>query len=348
MRMRKIHGRMGHSHPRHRIPIMPGRLVWTVPWATLFLAGPLTGCGLAAAHRDPRIPMTGLSRSYGVGKSTKVPSKAVPAPPHKPEPVTVPFVCDVGPAMLARAGASVELGEKTTVYPHSWPNRNTNLLTASRYLCGRVLAPGETLSFNAAIGETTLERGYQYGPTFVGNRVVPGLGGGVCQVASTLYDAARFAAIRVLERHQHGMRVPYVPPGEDATVSSPHFDLVIQNSSGGPLVLAAGAEGPKVRIALFGARRIGHGHFEHEILDETPFPTIRIADPQIPSGETREIQEGVEGTRAHTWYVVTDRDGHTRRVDLGIDDYRPSPHILRIGTGPRGGTASHGKPESLS
>lgn len=318
--------RRPHLHlPSARGPRTAIHFLRIFPLTALFLGGPLAGCGLAAAHLGtPQPPSTGNG------------PRPAPLPPQRGAPIrdaSVPFACSIDAPRLLRAGTPVELGEKTTVYPHSWPDRNQNLLTATRFLCGRILTPGQTLSFNAAIGETTVARGYAYGPTFVGNRVVPGLGGGVCQVASTLYDAARFGVVRVLERHQHGMRVPYVAPGEDATVSSPYLDLVIENSTQGPLLLAAGARGPAVRVAIYGAKSVGHGHFEHETLGETPFPTLRIEDSDLPSGVTREVQEGSTGARTRTWYVVTAPDGRVRRYDLGVDDYRPSPQIVRVGTG---------------
>jgi vancomycin resistance protein VanW len=228
----------------------------------------------------------------------------------------------------------VLLAERTTVYPKDWPSRNQNLLTASRYLCGRLLRPGQILSFNAVIGPTTRERGYDVGPTFVGDRVVPGWGGGVCQVASTLYGVARWAAVEVVERHPHGLRVPYVPPGEDATVSSPYLDLVVRNSTPGNLLVAAGAQGPKVTVALFGTVAVGRGSFRHRILSETPFREIRLADPTLPQGKEVEVQEGVPGAVAHTWYTVHYPDGTQRTFDLGVDHYRPTARVVRYGTKP--------------
>jgi len=242
--------------------------------------------------------------------------------------------CGLTPSRLGELGASVTMAEVTTVYPHSPADRNRNLAMASRYLCGRVLQPGASLSFNEAIGETTVARGYAYGPTFVGSRVVPGLGGGVCQVATTLYDAARKAGLGVLERHQHGMRVPYVPAGEDATVSSPYLDLRIRNSTGGPIVIAALGQDNRVSIALYGTEAPPRTAFRHETLATRPYPTIRIADPKMPQGEEVTVQEGVDGVTTHTWYVIERAGQPAREIDLGIDTYKPSPHIVRYGTAP--------------
>lgn len=283
--------------------------------ATCLMAAVAAGCGAVRAE-----------------KASSPPPRTAARPP-RPMPDPALAGCDLGPDRLAELGATIRMASVTTVYPHSPPNRNQNLAVASRYLCGRVLAPGRTLSFNAAIGLTTRERGYTYGPTFVGDRVVPGMGGGVCQVATTLYDAARAAGIQVLERHAHGMRVPYVPPGEDATVSHPWLDLVIRNSTAGPLVVAAVGQANRVTVSLYGTEAPPRTAFRHEILSTTPYPTLRIADPSLPRGREVTVQAGVDGTVAHTWYVVQ-RPGQPERVyDLGIDRYRPSPHIIRYGVG---------------
>ena len=294
------------------------RTVW--PIALLSLTIPLAGCGAMARSAPP-------------GTSTRQSTpKAAPAPAPDRAPTAA---CGLDDAKLKEIGATVAMAHVATIYPHSPKNRNQNLARASQYLCGTVLAPGRTLSFNAAIGETTVARGYTFGPTFVGNRVVPGMGGGVCQVATTLYDAWRKAGLQVVERHQHGMRVPYVPAGEDATVSNPYLDLVVRNSSPGPVAIAAVARDNRVDISLYGTEKPPVTAFRHKVLSTTPFPTIRIADPARYEGEEETVQEGVEGTVVHTWYVV-ERPGEPEKVlDLGVDSYRPSPHIIRYGTRPR-------------
>ena len=291
------------------------RIGGSLALASLTLAAALAGCGAQASA---------LQRS----------ARSLPTSrPSAPE-TAAPVPCGLTGQRLAALGATVPMGSVTTVYPHSPPGRNLNMSIAARSLCGRVLAPGATLSFNAAIGETTEARGYTYGPTFVGNRVVPGLGGGVCQVATTLYDAARKAGIQVLERHNHGMRVPYVPPGEDATVFAPSLDLVIRNSTHGPIVVAAESDQNRVTVGLVGTEKPPRTAFRHETLSTTAFPTIRIADPSLPHGREETVQEGVDGTVTHTWFVIQRAGKPERVIDLGIDRYRPSPHVVRYGTAP--------------
>jgi vancomycin resistance protein VanW len=226
------------------------------------------------------------------------------------------------------------MSTRTTTYPGSPPDRNHNMAVAARSLDGRLLPPGGDLSFNATIGETTAERGYRYGPVFYGNRVGRGLGGGVCQVASTLYGAARGSNLTILERHPHGLRVPYLPGGEDATVANPVLDLRIRNATSGPILIRAAARGPTVTVSIYGTQRPPRTWFYHRILGEQARPTLRIADPSLPRGREVEAAHGSDGLTVHTWFAVRRSDGTTTVTDLGVDHYRPSPRIVRVGTGP--------------
>ncbi len=108
--------------------------------------------------------------------------------------------------------------------------RATNIILATASLNNYLLLPGEVFSFNAANGPRTAERGYRPAPVIVGNTVVPGLGGGVCQVSTTLYNALLRADLEVVERYPHSQPVGYVPPGMDATVADT-LDFKFRNNT---------------------------------------------------------------------------------------------------------------------
>jgi len=109
-------------------------------------------------------------------------------------------------------------------------NRAANIILATTSLNNYLLLPGEIFSFNAANGPRTAERGYRPAPVIVGHTVVPGLGGGVCQVSTTLYNAVLRANLEVVERYPHSQPVGYVPPGMDATVADT-LDFRFRNNS---------------------------------------------------------------------------------------------------------------------
>ncbi len=126
----------------------------------------------------------------------------------------------------------------TTLLDNS-PARTNNVILAANAVNNMVISPGEIFSFNKVVGQRTLSAGYQKAPIFVGKKVVAGLGGGICQVSSTLYNTALKADLSVVERHPHSLRVAYVPPNQDASVAWGLLDFKFKNTYGQPIKLAA-------------------------------------------------------------------------------------------------------------
>ena len=119
-------------------------------------------------------------------------------------------------------------------------NRNHNIKLAIAALTGWVIEPGETFSFNEVVGQATKEKGYLEAPVLQNKRLVPGIGGGICQAATTLYLAALRAELEIVQRASHSRPVSYVPLGQDATVAYGLLDLKIRNNRDFPVMLAAG------------------------------------------------------------------------------------------------------------
>lgn len=131
-------------------------------------------------------------------------------------------------------------------------NRTSNIRIACRQLDGTVVAPGEVFSFNQRIGPRSEANGYRKAMIISGGKFVPGLGGGVCQVSSTLYNTLLDAGLTVTERWQHSLPVPYVPKGRDATVVYGRKDLKFYNNTGAYIVIKASIQGNKLTIGLLG------------------------------------------------------------------------------------------------
>ncbi len=247
-----------------------------------------------------------------------------------------------GAWMLTRTGvaaARYEWAAVTTNYRHASATQAVNIeLTATR-LNGMEIDPGQVFSYYARVGPYTAENGYGWGRAFYGNRIVPSVGGGVCQGASTLYAAVLRTGLRVVERHQHGLTVPYLPPGEDATVSGDYLNFRFQNDTSGPIVIRASAAHREYHLSIWGTapgRRIA---VRHEVLATYPFRTIVRVDPQLAPGATRVLAPGQSGVKARTWLVESTGAGPVTR-DLGIDMYRASPRIIITGPGSGAPTAS--------
>lgn len=130
--------------------------------------------------------------------------------------------------------------------------RNANLALACAALNGVVLQPGETISYNATLGQRTEEAGYQEAPAYSGTRLIDSLGGGICQVSSTLYLSSLYAELETVDRVSHGYPANYMPVGLDATVSWGAPDLKLKNNREFPVKLVAEVRDGFVRVWIMG------------------------------------------------------------------------------------------------
>ncbi len=132
------------------------------------------------------------------------------------------------------------------------PNRTTNLTLAARALNGTIVGPGELFSFNRTVGERTEEKGYKPAAIYSGGQTVDGVGGGICQVASTLYYCALYADLEIVERTEHQFAVEYVPYGMDATIYWGALDFKFRNNTDYPIRIDASVSGGQVHVKLVG------------------------------------------------------------------------------------------------
>ncbi len=249
---------------------------------------------------------------------------------------------DGGPSTMGRAREAqlAEMAKQyglklvssySTNYYHAIPSQENNIALTADRLRGTLLEPGETFSQNRRLGPYTKEHGYGLGRMFVGDRIVPSIGGGVCQIASTLYNAALLAGLQIVERHQHGLVVPYLTPGRDATVTDVGNDFVIRNSTVGRVLIWAWARNRWLTIQIYAEKEPPKIEIKTEILKVYPFQTITTVDASVPHGQTVEDAKGQDGARSHTWLVIQTPEGGQVTKDLGINDYKSSPKILRVG-----------------
>lgn len=239
-----------------------------------------------------------------------------------------------------RHGAHVLLAAFRVTLPDPLPGEEFNVALAASRLAGIVLMPGEVFSQNRMLGPYTAERGYREGPTYRGNEVIRTVGGGVCKVATALYNVATYANLEILERHPHSMRVPYVLPGRDAAVTvAGGKDLRFRNPLREPVVFwaASTARDNTLFIALYGAEPAPHVTWEHRELARRPFRVIRRPNPELPAGQERVVIRGLDGVTVHTWVVVRWPDGRVERRDRGIDRYHPLDQVVEYGPPGRAG-----------
>lgn len=201
------------------------------------------------AKIDP-VSKTAIPGTYGLGCDEKELDRLLKAA-DPGETVRVPLEA-VAPAVMGQEVYFQDtLGFCQT--PHSTnEKRNANLKLACAALNGVVLQPGETLSYNATLGQRTEEAGYQKAPAYSGTRLIDSLGGGICQVSSTLYLASLYAELETVERVSHGYPAAYMPVGLDATVNWESPDLKIRNATDYPIKLVAEVDDGFVYIWIMG------------------------------------------------------------------------------------------------
>lgn len=143
-----------------------------------------------------------------------------------------------------------EISKYTTILYNKEENRVHNIKTAAKKLNHSVVEPGEVFSFNETIGERTSERGYRKASILVDGEKKTGTGGGVCQISSTLYNAALQVDMEILERHKHSKEVPYVPEGKDAAVVYGSKDFRFKNTKDYPVEILITVTEDEVQITL--------------------------------------------------------------------------------------------------
>ncbi len=232
------------------------------------------------------------------------------------------------------AHIEVVLGRFSTSYAAN-RDRTHNLTLATRALNESLLRPGETLSFNETVGRRTAAGGYRAADTFVDGEIVQSIGGGICQVASTLYNAVLLANMDIVQRRRHSRPVNYIDVGRDATVYWGQQDLEFKNSLKHPVVILGEVGGGQITFRILGSRAdkadveiTRHG------LTRLPHEERRIDDPELEEGEEEVETPGRDGWRVTVRRKAT-RDGTViRDQQLHSDHYAPQTEVIRVGTKP--------------
>jgi vancomycin resistance protein YoaR len=206
-----------------------------------------------------------------------------------------------------------------------------NIGLAADYLAGKVVQPGEIFSQNNAIGPYTRYRGYKAGPTYAGNQLVATVGGGVCKIASLLYNVVTLSDLKVVMRYPHSMTVPYVPPGQDATVYSGVKDFRFMNNTGEPVLIWSQKVGDTLYMALYGCRKPPRVTWHHKVIKKTGYWTLYRQNQSLPPGQEKVAAPGQDGLVVKSWVIVEYPDGTVTSKKKGVSYYSASPRIIERG-----------------
>jgi len=216
----------------------------------------------------------------------------------------------------------------------SW-NRVQNLRLAARKLDGIIIPRGAVFSFNQALGPVDEEHGYKEGYVILGDRTEKGVGGGVCQVSSTVFRAAFFAGLPILERKPHSYQLRYYrPAGLDATVYAPWVDLKFKNDTPGDLLLRTYVRGTKLIVRLFGTKDREVTWKGPIYLEKTPpLPPREIVDPTLPPGTRKQVDWPAAGAKVEVLRTIRYADGRVVEESF-VSTYKPWGAIYLVGPKP--------------
>lgn len=226
------------------------------------------------------------------------------------------------------------LGSYSTNYSSSTQNRCDNISNAASKINGTVLYPGEEFSVYETIGPLDGSNGYELAGAYENGQTVQSYGGGVCQVSTTLYNAAILAELEITERSNHSMIVTYVKPSMDAAIAGDYKDLKFVNNQDTPIFIEGYTQGKNIFFNIYGQetrpanRKVS---YESEVVSQQD-PGVQFVGTGDPVGYIGVSQEKHTGYVAQLWKIVTVDGVEESREVYNKSTYKASPKIVKVGT----------------
>ena len=215
-----------------------------------------------------------------------------------------------------------------TYYGDSAENRKSNVALACRKINGLTLYPEEEFSFNSQVGARTVANGFKTAYIIQDGDFVEGVGGGVCQVSSTLYNCALLAGLAITCVNPHSLPVSYVSPSFDAMVSS-GSDFRFVNTLSAPITIKMKADGKNIVAEIYG---VGEPNIKRrsEILETIPFETEYRESEDVPEGEEIIDSTGKEGLKSRGYLDYYENGKLVRSVQIRSDFYAPQKRVILV------------------
>lgn len=227
------------------------------------------------------------------------------------------------------------LGTFSTDFSSSGAARSKNLQVGAAKINGKVLMPGETLSGYECMQPFTTANGYYTAAAYENGQVVDSVGGGVCQIATTLYNASLLAELEITERQNHSMIVNYVKPSRDAAIAGTAKDIKVTNNYSTPIYVEGGTNGRTLFFTIYGKETRPENRtieYVSETLGSTDpgAPTTKV-DPSLAPGARKQVQSAHRGLRSRLWKCVYIDGVETEKTLLHTDNYMASKAIVLVG-----------------
>lgn len=220
-------------------------------------------------------------------------------------------------------------------YNSGTSDRITNLRLGVTLLDDTLVPPGGTFSLNGAIGERTVERGFRSAPVIIGTEYAEEVGGGTSQIATTVFNAAWEAGLKITERNPHSLYISRYQLGRDATVYWPSLDLTFVNDTAHWVLVKGFVETDGIAVAIFGgeARRVESSSGTRTITGRPPVK--RVKDATLPRGKKVLEAEGSSPSRTSVTRTIFGEDGRELRTETWVTSYKGETRIVRVGTKPK-------------
>ena len=253
------------------------------------------------------------------------------------QPVTIPFIMHeaaVKAGDLSTALFADSLGSFSTKYMTSNKPRAANVELAAKLINGTILLPGDEFSYNGSVGPRTAARGFKAASVYENNKMVDGLGGGICQTSSTLYAAVLYADLQVTERHEHSLEITYAPLGMDATVAYGSLDFRFKNNTSMPSKITTSWGGGVVSVNIVGTKENKNRTIKinTDVISSTPYGTTEVEDKTLPAGKRVEDAPGFKGHVVNTYKVIYENGVQVENKFLHKSTYTMVNRVVRVGT----------------
>jgi len=225
------------------------------------------------------------------------------------------------------------LGSFSTVYNNANIPRSENIRIAASKINGCLIEPGGVFSFNKVVGKRDEQSGFKTAKVYQSGEVVDGVGGGICQVSSTLFNAVLFAVLEIVKRTNHSMPVTYVAVGRDATVSYDYIDFAFKNNKSYPIRIDCFADNGNITCSVMGINEDNKVvEITTEIIKRIPYGTKTKKTSSLYEGKTKVLKAGQEGVRVNTYKTVSINGVKMERQWVCESYYAPVDALVEVGT----------------
>ncbi|NLO41221.1 MAG: hypothetical protein GX115_17360 [Ruminiclostridium sp.] len=229
---------------------------------------------------------------------------------------------------------TTRLAQFQTTFSTTNEGRVHNIKTACGKIDQQLLLPGEVFSMDRALGDRTEKNGYRNAKVIVNNELVDGLGGGICQVTSTFYNAVLLSGLEVVERRNHTIPLTYIDVGRDATISQGYIDFKFKNNLSYAVLVDARIYGNQVNVSIWGRKPQTEYKYRirTKITEKTRSEGVETwLDPSLKPGEVVVVREAVPGCKVEVYRETVDSSGKVIQTEkISVDKYLPQKRKIKM------------------